>query len=115
MVKIITTDEVKGQGGRFTLKEALQKIAPITKLIAPFGVQNEIREYLDKNAKIITKDTSSKEHRKIAIGKKGAIFDSWNFTEGARLYSHELIAICNKDSKEYITLNDIFDKVYFRI
>ena len=111
MVEIISTDD-----GRLKLKEALEQIAPITKLIAPFGINDAwIINLFDKDIKKITKGDSNNEHRKIAIGKNGAIFGSWNFSEGARLFKHELIAICKKDSKEYNKLNVMFDRLWRRI
>ena len=110
MVEIISTDD-----GRHKLKEALEQIAPITKLIAPFGINDTwIINLFDENIKKITKGSSNNEHRKVAIGKNGAIFGSWNFSEGSRLFKHELIAICEKGSKEYNKLNEMFDRIWMR-
>lgn len=60
--------------------------------------------------------TNNKVHSKIAIGKKGVLFGSWNFSQQSTLMMHEIVTMVRKedDITTWQILNNYFETLWAR-
>ena len=106
--------------------EAIQNI-DLRFLIAPFGF--ELNGFEESALQIITKPqfepthyrrwqikTNNKIHAKLAIGTKGVIVGSWNFTNNSTQNAHECsIVIYKEDDPKIIeSCTEYFKKIWER-